>query len=342
MGTYTLEERASLRALNNLVPLMVIVLVMMLLILVAVLPPAIVLAYFAARRTTRRIKTLAEATASVRAGSYETRVQVQGEDEVASLQSDFNAMAEALQDTMAELSAERDAVTQLLASRRELMASISHELRTPVAIINGHLESLQSRGEVISSEALNHDTDIMLGETQRLQHMLDDLFTLARAEVGQLDLNRQPVDIGAVVENVVRAIAPIYWQKQRVEVVVDVQQDLPAVMVDRVRLEQVLHNLIRNGVRHTPPGGIVALSVCDGDGQLMIQVKDTGQGIAPEDLPHIWERFYRAESARQQDIRGSGLGLTLVKDLVEAMEGTVSVESQIGQGSRFTIQLPVV
>lgn len=337
---YSPEEIASFQVINTLVPLAVVTLVMMLIILVVVLPPSILLAYLAARLTTRRIKTLAAATAALRGGDYTTRLTVEGEDEVASLQSNFNGMADALQQAMTDLQAERDAVAQLLESRRELMASVSHELRTPVAILSGQLEGMQARLATTPPEALAHDVTIMVQETERLQRLLDDLFTLARAEVSRLELHRQHMDVRDVITHVVDATAPVYWQTQRVEVIADVQSALAPVLVDRIRLEQILHNLIRNGVRHTPPGGIVALLACNGNGHVQIQVKDTGEGIAPDDLPHIWERFYRAENARQQDSRGSGLGLALVKDLVEAMDGTITVDSQPGQGSCFTIRLP--
>ena len=340
MGTFEPSALASLRFVNNLVPLVIIVAVMMLGTLVGVLPPAVVIAYFTARLTTRRIKQLAEATSAMRAGDYSVRMTVRGEDEIASLQTDFNAMAEALEESMQALQEERDAVTHLLESRRQLMASVSHELRTPVAILYGHLESAQARWEADLPANLAHDIDVMLDETRHLQRLIDDLFTLSRAEVDRLELRLQRLDAGSVIQHVVDATSSIYWQTQRVQVVAAVESDLPPVLVDRVRLEQVIHNLVRNGVRHTPPGGIVAVSACASPEGVILQVKDTGEGIAAEDLPHIWERFYRSTTARQEDNRGAGLGLALVRDLVEAMHGTVAVESQAGQGSCFSVNLP--
>jgi signal transduction histidine kinase len=135
----------------------------------------------------------------------------------------------------------------------------------------------------------------------------------------------------------VEAIAPLAWQSGRVEVVADVSKAVPTACVDVERLEQVLANLLRNGVRHTPPGGIVAAVMFAEANCVVIEVRDTGEGIAPDDLPHIWERFYRGQSSDARD--SAGLGLAIVKELTEAMGGSVSVESTVGQGSRFTVWL---
>jgi len=179
-------------------------------------------------------------------------------------------------------------------------------------------------------------------ETIRLQALIDDLFTLSRAEVRKLELRCQPVDAGAVARRVAETMAPLAWQSGRVEVVTEAACDAPLIFVDPCRLEQALHNLAHNGVRHTPPGGIVALlvQVDEAEGAVLVQVKDTGEGIAAADLPRIWERFYRAENSRAHPESGSGLGLAIVKELTEAMGGTVAVESAPGEGSSFTLRFP--
>ncbi len=177
-------------------------------------------------------------------------------------------------------------------------------------------------------------------ETIRLQTLIDDLFTLARAEVRKLELRCQPVDVGALAQRVTATMGPLAWQTRRVELIAEAACPAPLVVADPSRLEQVLQNLVHNGVRHTPPGGIVALLVQVEATCIAAQVKDTGEGIAPADLPHIWERFYQAENARTRSDGGSGLGLALVKELTEAMGGSVAVESNLGEGSCFTIRLP--
>jgi signal transduction histidine kinase len=311
--------------------------------LAVVLPPSALFSYLFARRMTRRIEGLAQAASALRQGNYAMRVPVSGEDEIARLQSDFNAMAADLERTLRELQAERDAVATLLKARRELVASVSHELHTPVATLRGYLESTRVHWEQTPPATLRQDVQIMEQETIRLQTLIDDLFTLARAEVGRLELRCQPVDAGALARRVAGTMARLAWQTGRVEVVAEgpaEADEASYVFADPCRLEQVLQNLVHNGVRHTPPGGIVALLVqAEGD-SISLEVRDTGEGIAPADLPAIWERFYRAENARTRADGGSGLGLALVKELTEAMGGIVTVESVLGEGSRFTLRLP--
>ena len=143
-----------------------------------------------------------------------------------------------------------------------------------------------------------------------------------------------------LVQRMVDAVAPLGWETGRVQVSAELPAELPKACVDEARLEQVLANLLRNAVRHTPPGGIVAVMATVKETALHVQVQDTGEGIAPEDLPRIWERFYRGQNSRARDGGGAGLGLALVKELTEAMGGTASVESIAGQGSCFTLRLP--
>ena len=339
--TYATEtDMLPLVLLVDLVPIVVVFTVMTLILLAFVLPPSIVLSYFAARRTTRRLKTLTAAATALRTGHYDVRVPVSGEDEVAHLQTDFNMMAADLEAAMHDLQTERDAVAALLRSRRELVANVSHELRTPVAILRGHQDLLLENPALDPVPDMRRDIEIMSETTHNLQRLIDDLFTLSRAEVGQLELRPQPVCVPALIQRCVEAIAPVMWQSSRVQVIAEVALDLPPALADETRLEQIVHNLLRNSARHTPPGGIVAVSASQADGQIALQVRDTGEGISAEDLPHLWERFYRAASARSQDSSGVGLGLALVKELAEAMGGTVAAESTPGQGSCFSINLP--
>jgi signal transduction histidine kinase len=331
---------APVNALFGVVPLAIVMLIFVAVVLAIVLPPATILSYFAARRTTRRLQALITATGALRSGDYGARVDVAGEDEVAQLQADFNAMSAALQAAMQDLQTERDAVAALLRSRRELVASVSHELRTPVAIVRSHLEAMLSRWETSLPPALQRDVELIDQETAHLQRLLDDLFTLSRAEVGELDLRLLPTDVVAVARRCVAAAAPVLWQSSKVELVADAPDALPPALADEMRLEQIIHNLLRNAARHTPPGGIVAVSARAEPDALVLQVRDTGEGIAPQDLPHIWERFYRSETTRARDSSGAGLGLALVKELTEAMNGTVQAASTPAHGSCFTIRLP--
>ena len=325
--------------LLQLLPILFFLLLLTCIGLAIVMPPSAIFSYFFARRLTRRIETLAKATSALRAGNYHVRLQVQGEDEIAHLQADFNAMAVSMQRAMSDLQAERDNVSTLLKARRELIASVSHELRTPVATLRSYLESTREHWEETPSPTLRHDLEIMEQETIRLQALINDLFTLARAEVGRLEMRCEPADVGAAARRVAETMAPLAWQSGRVEVIADTPSEIPLAQADVTRLEQVLQNLVHNAVRHTPPGGIVALTAQSAPDAVVLQVKDTGEGIAPCELPHIWERFYRTERARENPSSGTGLGLALVKELTEAMGGAVTVESTLGEGSCFTLRL---
>lgn len=322
-----------------LVPLLVLLTIPTALAILVLLSPAALFSYVFIRPITRRLETLAAATAALRRGNYATRVPVAGEDEVAQLQSDFNAMAADLELAVEELRVQRDTVTRLLESRRELVANVSHELRTPVATMRGYLESTRVHWDTSPPPTLRHDLDIIEREVIRLQGLIDDLFTLSRAEMGKLALRCRAVDVSPLAKRVVETRAPLAWRADRVEMIADVP-DIAMTMADPNRLEQVLENLLHNGLRHTPPGGIVALAVHTAPDGVVLEVKDTGEGIAADELPRIWERFYRTESARARTESGTGLGLALVKELTESMGGTVAAASTPGQGSCFTIRLP--
>ncbi len=314
--------------------------VLSLIALAAIVPPSALVSYLVVRRLTKRLQSLANATNMLRDGNYTVRVPVVGEDEVARLQANFNAMATDLERAVHQLQEERDTVTGLLQSRRELIVNVSHELRTPVATLRSYLETTLNHWDETSQSTLHHDLQVMEEEVIRLQALVEDLFTLSRAEVGRLTLRCEPTDVGMLVKHIVETRAPLAWRASRIEVVADIPCELPPALVDASRLEQVLQNLLHNAVRHTPPGGIVAVVVAAEPGAIVLQVKDTGEGIAPVDLPHIWERFYQTESARTRMSSGAGLGLTLVKELIEGMDGSVAVESVVDEGSCFTIRLP--
>jgi signal transduction histidine kinase len=231
-------------------------------------------------------------------------------------------------------------VAEVLQARRDLVASVSHELRTPVATLRAAVETALDGWTAAPPDTLEmrQKLEMMEKEIQRLSGLIDDLFTLSQVEVKALALECAPVELAPLVEQVVRAVAPLAWQAGRVEVGASLPANLPPIQADARRLQQVLLNLARNAVRHTPPGGIVVIAAeAEGDGNgLRIEVRDTGEGIDPADLPKIWERFFRGRNATAES---AGLGLALVKELVEAMGGSVGVESVLGRGSCFWVRL---
>jgi two-component system, OmpR family, phosphate regulon sensor histidine kinase PhoR len=226
-------------------------------------------------------------------------------------------------------------------SRRELIVSASHELRTPVASMRGHVESLLmpdgERPPAAEQEAYLH---IIARESERLSALADDLLSVARADAHELRLDLRPVSVEEVCEEVYSALAPLARRERQVTLVHTIPPGLPPVWADRARLAQVLLNLMRNGISYTQAGGIVSLAAEQTNaGWVTLSVADTGIGIPREELPRVFERFYRADASRSRASGGFGLGLSIVKDLVQAMGGGISVESAVGVGTMFRVLL---
>jgi signal transduction histidine kinase len=297
---------------------------------------AVGLGYLLSRSLTRRLERLARATGGLAAGDLSRRVEVDSRDEIGRLSSDFNAMASRLEEREAALTAEKERAERLLQANRSLVANVSHELRTPLATLRGYIEALeQDYGDRLPA----HDMGVIQGEIGRLTGLIEDLFTLARAEAQQLPLNIEEVDARSLVGHLAETMAPLAKRERQIEIVTALPPDLPPVRADRVRLEQVMLNLLQNALRYTLPGGIIALHGAADDGVVTLAVDDTGVGIPPEELPLVFEKFYRSDSSRARESGGAGIGLALVKELVGAMDGSVAVQSTPGRGSRFTVAL---
>jgi two-component system phosphate regulon sensor histidine kinase PhoR len=232
-------------------------------------------------------------------------------------------------------------------SRRELIVNVSHELRTPIANIRGHAESLllaseAAEGAAASPEETKRYLTIIARESERLSALVDDLLALARAEAGELRLEIRPVSVNGVFDEVYEALAPLARRERQVTLTREAVENAPPVLADRQRLAQVLLNLARNAIAYTPAGGIVSLAVERPDHyHLSLVVADTGVGIPQEELDRVFERFYRADASRARATGGFGLGLAIVRDLVQAMGGVVTAQSVVGQGSRFIVTLPI-
>jgi signal transduction histidine kinase len=228
-------------------------------------------------------------------------------------------------------------------SRRELIVNVSHELRTPIASIRGHLESMQMAGEGVPAGQQSY-LEIVQKETERLSDLVDDLLDLARSDAKELRLSIAAIAASDVVEEVYQSMAPLARRERQITMTRSIQPDLPMVLADRTRLVQVLLNLVRNAIAYTQAGGIVSISLGADEAssdQIELTVSDTGIGIPPEDLERVFERFYRADDSRARSSGGFGLGLAIVRDLVDAMGGSISAESTVGEGSRFRLLLRV-
>ncbi len=281
---------------------------------------ALLIGVLLARTITRPIHELTDATHRVADGELGHQVSAGGKDEIGELGRSFNRM-----------SADLARSTRL---RRQMTADIAHDLRTPLSVILGYTEAL-SEGKLRGSEQMY---DVIHGEAQQLQHLIDDLRTLSLADAGELSLNLQPTAVMDIFERAARA-HQIHAQEQGVSLVADASNDLPPVSVDPERMAQVLDNLISNALRYTPEGGHIQLTAFQSGSSVELQVSDDGAGIDPQDLPNIFERFYRADSSRQENGE-SGLGLPIAKSIVEAHDGRIIVKSEPGTATVFTITLP--
>ncbi len=225
-------------------------------------------------------------------------------------------------------------------SRRELIVNVSHELRTPIASIRGHVESLlmemeeEEGGNAPEPAELRDYLNIVHQEAERLSALVEDLLSLARMDADELHLDVVPIVAGEVVEEVYVTMAPLASRERQVTLIRKVVPMLPLILADRQRLVQVLLNLIRNAITYTPQGGIVSITVERADADyLALVVADTGIGIPNDDLERVFERFYRTDTSRARTSGGFGLGLAIVRDLVNAMGGAITVESKVGEGS---------
>lgn len=273
-----------------------------------------------ARVFLRPLHALSTAIQAVERGDLKQHIPVRGSDELADVLRAFNRM-----------SAELDRVNAL---RRQMTADIAHDLRTPLTVIRGYLEAMADGSLSPSPERLA----ALRSEVLTLHHLIEDLRTLSLADAGELRLQRQLVQPAALLADVRESFA-LQADARGVTLAVDADPDLPPVSVDPLRMTQVFGNLVSNALRHTPPGGQVTLRAALHPPNVEFTVEDTGAGIAPEHLAHIFERFYRADASRQQQEGESGLGLAIVRSLVEAHGGSVRAESTPGKGTRMTIAL---
>jgi len=282
---------------------------------------ALLLGAFLARTLARPIGELTAATQRIARGELGLQVPVRTHDELGKLASSFNSM-----------SADLEKASRL---RRQMTADIAHDLRTPLSVILGYTEAL-SDGKLQATPAI---AATLHQEALHLNHLIDDLRTLSLADAGELPLYRDWIAPEALLERAVAAYG-MQAEQQGITLRTEIAAGLPAVNVDAQRMAQVLGNLVSNALRHTPAGGEVTLSAFQEDGAVLLSVHDTGDGIPPEDLPHIFERFYRGDQARQS-FGASGLGLSIAKSIVEAHGGSLTVASATGHGSTFTVRLAV-
>ncbi len=283
---------------------------------------AVLLGILMARYLTTPLRRMSDAAARIGRGDLAQEVPVPSDDDLGNLARAFNTMAADLR--------------RLEESRHNLVADIAHELGTPLSVLQANLEGmLDGVVEPAPDRLAALHTQVRL-----LARLVEDLRDLSLAQAGRLPLHRAPTHLAALVDDAAAAVGPHAADKS-VTVQSRIAAGLPAVSVDRERMMQVIHNLLDNAIRHTPAGGAVTVGLEADTAELRFWVADTGPGIPPEETERIFDRFYRLDASRSRARGGSGLGLAIVRSLVEAHGGRVWVESRAGEGSRFTVALPL-
>ncbi len=281
---------------------------------------ALLLGSVLAYTLTRSLREMTEATQDIARGQYGRQVTVHTKDELGRLAESFNQMSRQLE--------------RAIQARRQMTADIAHDLRSPLTVIQGYTEAL-SDGKLEGGEEIY---TILHQETQYLSRLVDDLRLLSLADAGELPLHPQLVDPALLLERAYTRHS-LHAQQKEVELSLEAERGVVQIRVDVERLAQVLDNLIVNSLRFTPSGGKIILRLRQEQKAVSLQVMDSGSGISRDDLPHIFDRFYRADRSRQASGE-SGLGLAIAKSLVEAQGGKIIVESELGKGTTFTITFP--
>ncbi|MFC4767132.1 sensor histidine kinase [Effusibacillus consociatus] len=272
---------------------------------------------------TRPIRKLSKAADRIANGDLGERVQVKSDDEIGQLAKSFNSMAASLEQTEE--------------NRRAFYADIVHELRNPLTVARCRVEAMMD-GMVPPSE---QELASIHKEMLLLTRLITDLRDLSLASNGQLTLHKQETDLRTFLSRIVQE-ATILAQKKGISLSFSTGQIIPVLNIDQERINQVMHNLLSNAIRHTPNGGRIVVDIKeDKKHGVIVSVQDSGTGIPEEELESIFERFYRVDRSRSRKTGGTGLGLAIVKQLVELHGGKVWVESQLGQGSRFSFSLPL-
>jgi signal transduction histidine kinase len=275
------------------------------------------------RITSAPITRITKAAWRLGKGELDVRVPVAGSQEIRELAETFNTMADELQhaETL----------------RNNLMADVSHELRTPLTVLEANLRAVLDNVVALDPAEVSN----LYGQTRHLIRIVNDLRELALAESARLPLEKVPTDMSALIAETIQAIEPLLVEKE-VDLLNNVLPLPKMMVVDPFRIRQVFINLLSNALRHTPPGGTITLTGETNSGMVLFSIRDSGEGLEPEQLSVVFERFYRADKSRSRVTGGSGLGLAIVKAITEAHGGQVKAQSAgKNQGSVFTVWLPL-
>ncbi len=281
---------------------------------------------------TKRLRAISEIVSEFERGNLEHRVEITTSDEFGQLGNAFNGMADTIESIIEKLK-QNDTL------RRELIANVSHDLRTPLASIQGYIETILMKTDMDDERTLKY-LNIILKNTTALGRQVDELFELSKLEAKQILPNIEPFSLAELAQDVGLKFKPLA-EKQALILETDIPEGMPMVQGDIAMIERVLSNLIRNATEFTPSGGRIELKLSKVQSSLEISISDTGQGISAEDMPKIFDRFYKGGNKTLEGSTSTGLGLTIASKMIEAHWQTLEVTSELGKGTRFSFQLPV-
>ncbi|ADU31305.1 sensor histidine kinase [Evansella cellulosilytica] len=280
------------------------------------------------KRISKPLNQISETTKKIAEGNFDIELAISGEDEVSRLANSIQSMTKQLK--------------QYRDSRRHFISHISHDLRTPITYIKGYSAVMKDTVKD-DKDDWKQNLNVIYKEATRMENLVSDLFLLTKLEEGKIKLEKEKVPVASWLKSIYESRALMFNQKN-IKHRLNIQDACKELIVfmDAYRLEQAIINIVENAIRHTPKEGEIELSLYKKSEQIIFSVRDTGSGINNKDLPHIWERFYKADTSRNRVINGgTGLGLAIVKEIVEAHGGKVKVASKVGEGTTFSIYLPL-
>ena len=275
------------------------------------------------RRSTRKLDAAMHAVAE---GNLHSRVDITAHDEFRDLARGFNAMSKRL--------------GELDELKSDFLSNVSHELRTPIASVKQSAQLMQEGLLGPMSDEQEEMVDIILSNSKRLSALINNLLDTAKLEAGRIELSPEPTDLPELVRSIVKTVAPLAQEKD-LTVSLHADADMPLVPLDPVRIEQVVTNLLSNAIKFTPEGGTINLKCIRQDGCAVCAVEDSGVGIPREELPYVFDKFHQVRATKTRRTKGTGLGLTIVRHLIQAHGGSINVRSQQGEGTTFTFTLPL-
>lgn len=288
--------------------------------------------YLLASNITRSLWLLQKGAHQVALGDFSVRVDLNEADELSDVAEAFNMMADELQRSFARQK-------EMEQARRNLIAAVSHDLRTPLTSIRAMIEAMADGVVTDPMTVQRYHTNIR-SQTENLSNLINDLFELSKLEAESVQLRLEPVNLNDLLSDIVESMQP-QAQNKNVSLKPIFYEDLPMIMAEFDKVQRVVYNLLQNAIRHTPETGTISLVTKVVPQGVQVDVVDTGEGIDPEDLPHIFDQFFRGEKSRSRETGGAGLGLAIAKRIIEAHQGQIWVDSHVGQGTRFSFTLPV-